>query len=136
MKFRVDYLIRFQHCDPAGIVFYPRYYEMLNQVVEDWFAQGLNWSFAMLARDRQEGIPLVHAECDFRKASQIGDVLTFELAVSRLGTRSFDVAITASHEGELRLEAKLVLVYVRVGREMNSIPIPPELRRSMEQYLA
>ena len=30
--------VRFQHCDPAGIVFYPRYLEMINQTVEEWFA--------------------------------------------------------------------------------------------------
>ena len=26
--------VRFAHCDPAGIVFYPRYFEMLNELVE------------------------------------------------------------------------------------------------------
>ena len=31
--------IRFRHCDAAGIVFYPRYFEMMNDLVEDWFAE-------------------------------------------------------------------------------------------------
>ena len=26
--------IGFRHCDPAGIVFYPRYFEMMNDAVE------------------------------------------------------------------------------------------------------
>ena len=30
--------IEFNHCDPAGIVFYPRYFEMTNSVVENFFA--------------------------------------------------------------------------------------------------
>ena len=29
--------IRFRHCDPAGIVFYPRFIEMAHSVVEDFF---------------------------------------------------------------------------------------------------
>ncbi|CPO21707.1 4-hydroxybenzoyl CoA thioesterase [Bordetella pertussis] len=28
--------VRFRHCDPAGIVFYPRYFEMINDFVEEW----------------------------------------------------------------------------------------------------
>lgn len=30
--------IEFNHCDPAGIVFYPRYFEMVNSVIENFFA--------------------------------------------------------------------------------------------------
>jgi hypothetical protein len=31
--------VRFQHVDYAGIVFYPRFLEMLNCLVEDWFEE-------------------------------------------------------------------------------------------------
>ena len=33
MTFTTQRKVRFQHCDPAGIVFYPRYFEMINSVV-------------------------------------------------------------------------------------------------------
>ncbi len=32
--------IRFSHCDPAGIVFFPQYLVMTNALVEDWFNEG------------------------------------------------------------------------------------------------
>ena len=35
--------IEWGHCDPAGIVFYPRYVELCNEMVEDWFADGLGF---------------------------------------------------------------------------------------------
>ena len=38
--------IRFAHCDPAGIVFFPQYLVMLNGHVEDWFTDGLGLSYA------------------------------------------------------------------------------------------
>ncbi len=41
MPFRNDKLIRFHHCDPAGIVFYPRYFVLFHELYEDWFAEGL-----------------------------------------------------------------------------------------------
>ena len=37
--------VRFGHCDPATFVFYPRYFEMINSFVEDWFEDGLEASF-------------------------------------------------------------------------------------------
>ena len=33
---------------PPGIVFYPRYFEMLNATVEAFFAEGLGYSFARI----------------------------------------------------------------------------------------
>ncbi|MBY0236971.1 MAG: acyl-CoA thioesterase, partial [Burkholderiaceae bacterium] len=50
-------LVRFGHCDPAGIVFYPRYFEMLNALVEDWFTQGLQVDYAQLLGPRRVGMP-------------------------------------------------------------------------------
>ncbi|MDF6762844.1 acyl-CoA thioesterase, partial [Escherichia coli] len=29
--------IRFAHCDPAGIVYFPQYLVLFNVLVEDWF---------------------------------------------------------------------------------------------------
>ncbi|OGT82678.1 MAG: hypothetical protein A3H91_10235 [Gammaproteobacteria bacterium RIFCSPLOWO2_02_FULL_61_13] len=135
MVFSVEYLIRFQHCDPAGIVFYPRYYEMLNQVVEDWFAEGLNWSFADMARQRSEGVPLVTAKCDFLESSQIGDRVTFALDLTHIGRKSFAITITGSCAGSTRLRADMVLVYVRTTDKMRAISLPDELRTRMQPYL-
>jgi DNA-binding MarR family transcriptional regulator len=39
-EFRRPRLIRFSDCDPAGIVFYPQYFVMLNGLVEDWVNEG------------------------------------------------------------------------------------------------
>ena len=34
-SFESDKLIRFHHCDPAGIIFYPQYFILFNELVED-----------------------------------------------------------------------------------------------------
>ena len=39
--------IEFNHCDPAGIVFYPRYFEMVNSVCENFFREVAGLSYAM-----------------------------------------------------------------------------------------
>ena len=135
MKFSVDYLIRFQHCDPAGIVFYPHYFVMMNSIVEDWFAQGLECSFSELNITRKEGIPLVHTECDFISPSQIGDNVIFDLSVLHIGNSSFSLNVTGHVDEKERLRAKLILTYVSLGKKMKSIPIPDDIRSKMENYL-
>src|SRR5512142_1786085 len=92
--FETDKLIRFHHCDPAGIVFYPQYFVLFNELVEDWFDQGLGLDFAELHLRRRLGIPLAHVECDFLAPSQIGERLLMELAVEKIGAASVTLAVT------------------------------------------
>ena len=40
MGFEFRQTIGFKHCDPAGIVFYPRYFEMFNDCVEAFLTVG------------------------------------------------------------------------------------------------
>ncbi|MBU9698933.1 hypothetical protein GU927_013865 [Rhodobacteraceae bacterium HSP-20] len=40
--------MEFNRCDPAGIVFYPRYFEMMNSVIENFFREALDYSFVRL----------------------------------------------------------------------------------------
>ena len=39
-SFESQKLVRFQHCDPAGIVFYPQYFVLVHELIED-FARSL-----------------------------------------------------------------------------------------------
>ena len=136
MKFSVEYLIRFQHCDPAGIVFYPRYYELFCQVVEDWFEQALDWGFGKLSREQRGGIPLVHTSCDFLKPSRLGDRMSFDLGVAHIGTSSFSVDIVGRLGDEIRVKVRLVMAYVSTGADMRKQAIPDALRAAMERYRA
>ncbi|RYD86342.1 MAG: acyl-CoA thioesterase [Sphingobacteriales bacterium] len=128
-----EVLVRFAHCDPAGIVFYPRYFEMINGVVEDWFEDALESSFSGLLHHRNLATPTVHFTVDFVNASMMGDRLTFALSVTRFGTSSFDVTILASCQGEERLRVKQVLLFTD-AKARGSQPIPADLRKRMERY--
>ena len=136
MTFSRDIKIRFQHCDPAGIVFYPRYFEMFNQMVEDWFSDAIGLSFQKMHTEQRIGVPLVHSEADFLKASRIGDILTFTLSVAEIGRRSFKLQIEALSGEEVRIKALLVLACVSLGDTLKGTDVPDLLRRSMEPFLA
>lgn len=108
--FQMQQHVRFQHCDPAAMVFYPRYFEMINLVVEEWFRIGLDWGFRQMHENDDRGIPTAKIAVDFNAPSRLGDVLDWSLEVKRIGTSSLDVEIIASCEGELRLTCASTLV--------------------------
>ena len=127
MAFVSDKQIRFHHCDPAGIVFYPQYFVLMNELVEDWFDRRLGIPFSDLHRDDRLGVPMGRVECDFLAPSRIGDHLAFMLEVEHLGNAALRIADTprSGHEGRVRATLTLVLASLESRR---SVPIPAAMR--------
>ena len=135
IAFEDDKLIRFHHCDPAGIIFYPQYFILFNELIEDWFTRGLGISFVDQVTKERVSTPIGRVECDFVAASKIGDVLSFRLAVGRIGTSSIRLNIEVRHDEEVRVRAMLTVVRASL-ETLRSVPISQDLRRRMERYLA
>ncbi len=133
--FRSEVLIRFAHCDMAGIVFYPRYLEIFNNLVEDWFREGLDFGFPEMHRDQKMGIPTVHLEVDFVAPSRVGDVLAAILTVRDMRRTSMTVHIELNGpEGEPRVRGKVVLVFLDL-ESRRPIVIPEWLRPRISRFL-
>lgn len=131
--FEREVLIRFSHCDPGGIVFYPQYFILMNGLVEDWFTEGLNINFADLVRVRRIGIPTVRIECSFSRPSYIGERLLLGLTVTKIGNSSFWLRVIGSADGEVRLQADQALVTTSLDG-IKSIAIPSDLRSGLRRY--
>ena len=126
--------IRFAHCDPVGIVFYPRYFELFNGVVEDWCEWGLGCSFRVLHMEQGRGLPTVHIECDFIKPSELGETLQAQLVVTQLGTTSLQIEISLwGPDAAVRVVAKLVLVMMEL-KTRKAIALPEQLRKKIAHY--
>lgn len=130
--FRSRRQIRFADVDPAGIVFYPRYFEMINATVEDWF-EHIGYGFGDMIRRDGYGVPLATIEVDFKRPSEMDDWLDFTLAVKEVGGSSIRVEITALCGEEIRLVARPVLVFVKTA-ETRPVRIPDALRSKIENY--
>ena len=129
MSYARDIRIEFSHCDPAGIVFFPRYFEMINSVVENFFRERLGHPFERITMIEGHGVPTVHLETDFRAPSRLGDLVRFTLTVSGLGRASLDLHHRAAMGGELRLEARQRIVWI--GRDGRAAPWPDALRAGL-----
>jgi len=129
-----DKLIRFQHCDPAGIVFYPQYFVLIHELVEDWFNEGLGQPFVELVKRRGMGVPLVKVECEFIGPNSLGDTLSFALAVKRIGGSSIVLSVKGTTAGKDTLRATLTVVYTSL-KELRAVPVPDELRAAMARFM-
>jgi len=129
-----EVLVRFGDCDPAGIVFYPRYFEMFNNLVEDWCAQGLGASFRELHQERGLGVPTVSIQTEFVATSTLGDVLRAELSVLKIGGASITLAIRlVGEDGADRVRATLVLVLMEL-KTKRATRIPDAMRARIAAY--
>lgn len=126
--------ILFQHCDPAGIVFYPRYFELLNAVVEEWFEDALGVSFAELHGPRNAGIPTVKLDSEFKGASRLGEVLSVRYGIASLGGASLTARFGFyGPDGDVRVSGTQVLVHVDLDGPKPT-PWPDDLRAGLERY--
>lgn len=128
--------IGFKHCDPAGIVFYPRYVEMVNDTVEHWFKHGLGVDFDCLHRVRKIAIPTVMLNFNFMAPSRLGEALLSTLSVVETGRSSVALMVEfAGPDGRPRLRAEVKFVFVGM-ESMKSLEIPSDLKRLIESYRA
>ena len=112
--------IRFKHVDYAGIVFYPRFLEMLNDLVEDWFEEALERPFSKI--HETNGIPTVDLKVQFKKAARLGETLTKKLWVINLGGASVTCGFRFEAEhGKTCLEGEVTLVNVAISGDRNTI---------------
>lgn len=127
MSFSLRLPVRFAHVDAAGIVFYPRYFEMLNAAVEDWFAARTGIGFAELHLERRLGVPTVKIESQFVAPSRLGDMLKITITVERLGESSCALRYAIECDGEDRVRASAVLVCMNLDTG-KSTPWPAAIR--------
>jgi 4-hydroxybenzoyl-CoA thioesterase len=132
--FTLVHPVRFADCDPAGIVFFPRFLEMVNDLTEDWFAQGLGTPFNEFHMVRGYGVPVVNTRIDFLKACRLGESVSLELGIESLGGSSAVLAIRGHVGGEqrLRLRHRIAIVSLEPRR---AVAIPEELRERMKRFL-
>ncbi|SFO10180.1 4-hydroxybenzoyl-CoA thioesterase [Paenimyroides ummariense] len=128
--------IRFRHTDFAGIVFYPRFLEMLNDLVEDWFDEALDRPFSKI--HETNGIPTVDLKVQFKNAARIGEILTKKLWVKELKSSSVICGFQFINQQEKTvLEGEVTLVNVAIAEDRKTIKAEAfndEVKAKIEKY--
>ena len=84
-------LIEWGDCDPAGIVFYPRYFAWFDACTAGLFAAAGLPKPQMIAKYNLLGIPMVDTRARFLVPSKFGDEVSIISSITEFRRSSFDV---------------------------------------------
>ena len=116
-------------CDPAGIVYYPRYFEMFDDSTTTLFERALGMTkYQFLKEYDFAGYPMVDTRAKFSIPNRFGDDVEIETTVSEFRRSSFDIQHRLLKNGALSIECTETRVWV--GRDpadpskIKAVPIP------------
>ena len=124
--------IEWGDCDPAGIVFFPRYFAMFDSCTTALFSQALGMSkFQLFKHYKFAGYPMVDTRARFLKPCKFGDDVVIETKVVKFGRSSFDVEHRITLNAELCVEAFDKRVWVERDPadpdKIKAAPVPQDI---------
>jgi 4-hydroxybenzoyl-CoA thioesterase len=129
---RRQFTIEWSHCDPAGIVFNPRFFEFFDWGTWILFETALGVKPSDLAATFGiVGIPLVDAGARFLAPARFGDVVELTSQVSEFRRSSFDVEHRLLVRGAVAVEGRETRVWAERdpadSSKIKSQPIPADV---------
>jgi 4-hydroxybenzoyl-CoA thioesterase len=129
---RRDVRIVWGDCDPAGIVFYPRYFEMFDTSTTALFERALGMTkYQFVKAYESVGYPMVDTRARFLLPTRYGDDVVIETTVTEIRRSSFDIRHRLMKDGELAVEGFETRVWVERDPadpdKIKAKPLPPEM---------
>ena len=123
--------VRWGECDPAGVVYTPRFAEYVADAFHEYLEYLLGAPLQRSLEALDVSTPCKALRFVFHHALHPDDELALAVGVAAIRTRTFDLAIEGRLAGELAFEAVFTAICVhhtvRKSRE-----IPPRLRERLE----
>ena len=128
---RRDVQIQWGDCDPANIVYYPRYFAMFDDLTSTLFEVAGFSKQDLVRKYGLVGIPMVDTRAKFYIPSTYGDWITIETKIESIKRSSFEVKHSVYKGEALAIEG--FETRVLVGRDpvnpdkLKSAPFPAEM---------
>jgi 4-hydroxybenzoyl-CoA thioesterase len=127
--------IEWGHCDPAGIVFNPRFFEFFDWSTALLLQAALGVSKGdLLAAYGIAGVPLVDTKANFLRPSRFGDEVEIVSRVVAVGRSSFEIEHKLFNKAQLAVDGREKRVWT--GRDeasgrLISLALPEEVARKL-----
>ena len=124
--------IEWGDCDPAGIVYYPRYFVMFDNATHALIERALGITdYEMTQKYGTVGCPMVETSASFILPSKFGDDIDINTTIQEIGRSSFKV-LHRVYKGEtLAIEAFETRVWAKRHPDdpnrIKAVPLPLEL---------
>lgn len=134
--FTVRRVVKWGHCDPAGVVYTVVFGEYVISTAELFYAHLLGES-PQLAKDRHGfGTPTRGLTFDFRRSLRPDEQFDVEVRVGKIGSRTYELQMHGfTGEGETVFLACLTPICIVRGKRQG-IVIPDVFRKALEAYQA
>ena len=123
--------IEWGDCDPAGIVFYPRYFAFFDAATANLFDAAGFKKIEMLKKFKALGFPMVDTRAKFFIPSRYGDKVEIVSTITEFRRSSFDVYHQLLKDGKLAVEGFETRVWTVRDEEdsekIKSAPLPEEI---------
>lgn len=125
--------VRYGECDPQGVVFNAHYFAYFDIALTEAWRE----LFGPYEEMYERGIDMVVAEARarFLGGARFDNELELRWWVTLLGTTAMSTRIDVVRDGTSLVEGEMRHVFVKAGTT-DKMPIPPEIRASLERYLA
>jgi len=90
--------VKLHDTDAAGLLFFTNQFKMAHDAYEGFMEQ-IGFGFARIFQVEDFLLPIVHAEADYKARLQVGDRLTIQLTVEKIGDSSFVLLCDLSDAG-------------------------------------
>ena len=129
---RRDVRIVWGDCDPAGIVFYPRYFEMFDTSTTALFERALGMTkYQFVKAFKSVGYPMVDTRARFLLPTRYGDDVVIETTITEIRRSSFDIRHQLMKDGQLAVEGFETRVWVERDPadpdKIKAKPLPPDM---------
>lgn len=122
--------IEWGDCDPAEIVFYPRYFAFFDASTQYLFEAVGFRKYEMRKRFGVVGYPMLETNAKFMIPSRFGEDIVIQSTISNFGRSSFSITHTVLKGDAVAIEATEKRAMVHVDPEtgkLKSCPIPAEI---------
>ena len=128
----IDIEIDWADCDPAGIVFYPQFFRMMNVGTHKMFEHAGIAFHEMVKRFGTTGVPMLDVQSTFKSPARFGDKVQLESEVVEWRDRTFVVRHVMRLGDRVIFEAREIRVWAKKDDSapagIRAVPIPAELK--------
>jgi acyl-CoA thioester hydrolase len=133
MPYRHTLRVRYQECDPQGVVYFSRYPEYYDLAITELWRDTMDGYQGMV----DAGADMVVAEMSIRyiASARFDELVDVDVVIDKLGETSMLSSYAISRDGETLVEGALRHVFIDPVTKAKR-PIPDEIRSALQPYLA
>lgn len=128
----IEIEIDWADCDPAGIVFYPQFFRMMNIGTHKLFEHAGIAFHDMVKRYGTAGVPMLDVQATFKSPARFGDKVRLESEITEWRARTFLVSHVMKLGDRVIFEGREIRAWATkddtAPNGIRAVPIPAELK--------